>query len=133
MCHLCGDVMHVNGVAFFVSRSRNIGFGTVEEIPNLKKNTLLNSIKQVIAMYHASGFRVKYALMDGAFNCLKTELLEMSLTLNDVAEEEHAGEIEWYNRVLKERMRATSMLPFTRVPPRLVILAKRENFWLNSS
>ena len=98
----------------------------------MKKNTFLNSIKQVIAMYHASGFRVKYALMDGAFNCLKTELLEMSLTLNDVAEE-HAGEIEWYNRVLKERMRATSMLPFTRVPPRLVILAKRENFWLNSS
>ena len=131
---LCGDVMHVNRIAFFVSRSRNIGFGTVEEIPNLKKNTLLKSIKQVIAMYHASGFRVKYVLMDGAFNCLRTELLEMKVTLNDVAEEEHVGEIERYNRVLKERMRATmSMLPFTHVPPRLVIeLAQRENFWLNS-
>jgi hypothetical protein len=131
---LCADVMHVNGVAFFVSRSRNIRFGTVEAIPNLKKDTLLKSIKQVMAVYHAGGFRVKYALMDGAFNCLKIDLLEMKLILNDVAEEEHVGDIERYNRVLQERMRATmSMLPFKRVPPRLVIeLANRENFWLNS-
>ena len=35
--------------------------------------------------------------------------------------------------MLKERMPATMrMLPFNRIPPRLVIeLAKRENFWLN--
>ena len=48
---LCADVMHVNGIAFFVTRSRNIRFATIEAISNVHKVTLLKSIKQVVAVY----------------------------------------------------------------------------------
>jgi hypothetical protein len=73
----------------------------------VNKVTLLKLIKQVAALYHNGGFRVQYALMDGAFHCVRTDLLMMKLTLNGVAEEEHVGEIERQNRVIKEHMRAT--------------------------
>jgi hypothetical protein len=126
--------MHVNGVPFFISRSRKIGFGTVEALVNQKQDTLLKSIKQVVAVYHRSGFSVRFALMDGAFDCLSIPLAAMKITLNGVAREEHVGDIERYIRTVKERMRATlSTLPFTRIPSQLVVeLAKREVFWLNS-
>ena len=86
---LCADVMHVNGIAFFVSRSRNIRFGTVEAIANKNAATLLKSIMQVKSVYQGAGFHVRFALMDGAFECLRNDFLQKTITLNDVAEEEH--------------------------------------------
>ena len=70
--HGSSNVSFFNCVPFFVSRSQNIGFGTVEAILN------------------STPF---YALLDSTFNCLNIDLLEMKWTLNDVAEEEHVGDI----------------------------------------
>lgn len=41
------DIMKVNGVAFFVSISRNLLFGTTEHISNNKAPTLQTSLKQI--------------------------------------------------------------------------------------
>jgi hypothetical protein len=74
--------------------------------------------------------------MDGQFDGLAGLLSELPVpvTLNITSADEHVGDIERYIRTVKERMRSTyNTLPFTHVPPRVVIeLAKREVFWLNS-
>jgi len=131
---LCADVMHVNGIPFLVTHSRKIRFGTIEALSNLKEATLLKSIKKVAAIYRIGGFRVRFALMDGAFGCLETELSAMEIRLNGVAREEHVPDIERYIRTVKERVRSTyNTLPFDRIPPRMLIeLASREVYWLNA-
>jgi hypothetical protein len=131
---ICADLMHVNGITFFVTFSRHIRFGSIEVIPNKNQATLFKAMKQIAAVYHNGGFRIRHAFMDGAFECLRDDLHEMQIMLNTTARDEHVGDIERFIRTVKERMRATfSMLPFDHVPDRMVMeLAKREVFWLNS-
>jgi len=135
MVTIGADIMHVNGIMFFVSISRHIKLGVIEAIPNKDMSTILKSMKSVAAIYHNGGFRVRHALMDGAFKSLEESLMGvLAIRLNTTSRDEHVGEIERYIRTVKERMRSTvSVLPFNRYPPRVVIeLAKREVFWLNA-
>jgi hypothetical protein len=67
---VCADVMHVSKICFFVSILRNIKLGIIEVVPNLKQGTILQSMKKVVAVYHQGGFRIRHAVMDGAFECL---------------------------------------------------------------
>ena len=131
---LCADVMFVNGIPFLVTVSRNIHFGTVEAIPNRKKDTLLKSIRSVLKIYRRAGFRVQYAYMDIEFVDLKIDLMDDQVTLNEAGEDEHVGDVERYICTTKERMHATyNMLPFENILPRLVIeMAKSSVFWRNA-
>jgi hypothetical protein len=131
---IAADLMHVNGVTFFVTISQNIRFGSIEVIPDKKQETLFKSIQKIAAVYHRGGFRIRHAVMDGAFECLRDDLHRNQIQLNTTGRDEHVGVIERYIRTIKERMRSTyNMLPFDRVPTRLVMeLGKREVFWLNS-
>ena len=58
----------------------------------------------------------------------------MGIQLNTTSHDEHVGEIKHYIHVVKERVRAIyNTLPFTHMPPRLVLeMAKSAVFWLNS-
>jgi len=47
--------------------SRNIHFGTAELVKDMKNNTLITSIEQVIQAYQTRGFRIKAILADGQF------------------------------------------------------------------
>jgi hypothetical protein len=131
---LCVDVMFVNEIPLLVTLSRNIRFGTVEAIPNRSSANLLKGIESVISIYRRAGFRVTMAMMGGEFQKLRGDLADMEVKLNGTARDEHVGEIERYIRTLKERMHAIyNTLPFTNVPPRLVIeMAKNCVYWLNS-
>ena len=131
---LCVDIMYVNRVAMLVSISRKIRFGTLEVIPNNKSTLLLKGSKSILQVYQCQGFQIEMALMDGEFGNLHGELASMGVTLNATSRDEHVGEIEWFIRTIKERMRAIyNTLPFRKIPARLVAeMGKACVFWLNS-
>ena len=131
---ICVEVLHVNKIAMLASSvSRDIHFGTIEAMPSLNRNNMMESLKHICQIYRRGGFRVVASLMDGAFSYLRGNLADMSVALNDTSRDEHVGDIERYIRVIKERMRATyNTLPFKKMPGRLVIeMAKAAVFWLN--
>ena len=132
---ICGDVMHVNGVKFFVSISQHLKLGVIDDIPDKKQASVMKAFKSTAAVYTGGGFKVEHAVMDGEFKYLEEDLkTSLQINLNTTSRAEHEGVIERYIRVVKERMRSTmNVLPFKHLPPTMVIeLAKREVFWLNS-
>ena len=44
---LSADVMHVNGIPFFITRSRHIHFGTVDVLPSLQANHIGVALRRV--------------------------------------------------------------------------------------
>jgi hypothetical protein len=72
--------------------------------------------------------------MDGEFEPLRDDLLELGITLNTTANDEHVGDIERYIRTVKERVRCIyNVLPFTLIPHRLIVeMVYFSIFWLNS-
>ena len=131
---LSADVMDVNGIPFFVTRSRHIHFGTVDVLPSLQALDIDRSLRQVMNIYARRGFRVTTALMDGAFASLRDVCNQLHVTLNTTSWDEHVGDVERYIRTVKERMRGiTNTLPFKRLPRNMIIeLAKAAVYWLNS-
>ena len=51
------DVMFINKIPFVMMTSRNIHFGTAELVKDMKNNTLITSINQVIQAYQTHGFK----------------------------------------------------------------------------
>ena len=135
-CHvtLGVDMMFINGIAFLVTVSRHIKFGTIEAIISRKRAHLLAAIKSVAQVYQHAGFKVTMALMDGEFEMLRGDLADINITLNTTARDEHVGDVERYIRTIKERMRAVyNTLPYRHMLPRLIIeMAKHAVFWLNA-
>ena len=73
------------------------------------------------------------ALLDGEFVPLRTDLLNMGISVNFATRNEHVPEIERQHRVIKERARACChMLPFE-VLPRVLLVEMVNNcaLWLN--
>ena len=128
------DIMFVNGVRFLVTKSRHIKFTTIQHIPNSKSDTLLKAVTNVKKLYKGRGFHVNYALMDGQFEMLRSELLDKEITLNICSNSEHVHETERMIRTVKEQMRRIyNTLPFRKLPGRLIIeLAAWVVFWLNA-
>jgi len=62
------DIMFINKIPFVMTTSRNINFGTAELIKDMKNNTLMTSIEQVIQAYHSRGFKVQAILADSNSN-----------------------------------------------------------------
>jgi hypothetical protein len=71
------DLMHVNRIAFYVTRSRNIKLGSVEHIANMNNKTLGRAIRQVQQQYVKRGFKITHLLADGQFAPLRGDLAEM--------------------------------------------------------
>ena len=129
---ICGD--DIMFVAFFVTISRGIKFGTVEMIGDQNSKTILTAItQQVRNVYAKRGFPLTHILMDGQFDHLRNDLNGMGIHFNGVARNEHVPEVERYIRTLKERARSTIVtLPFERIPNRMTIeLMYAYNFWIN--
>jgi len=131
---LCADVMFVNSIPMLVTVSRNLRFGTVEELPSRSVANLVKALTRVTKVYKRAGFPVTLSLMDGEFETLRGDLADANVTLNTTGRDEHVGDIERFIRTVKERMRATyNMLPFEWIPHRMVVeMAKSAVFWLNS-
>ena len=131
---LSADIMHVNGIPFFVTRSRHIHFGTVDVLPSLQAVDIGAALCRVINIYARGGFQVTMALMDGAFAGLHDVCNQLQVTLNTTTRDEHVGDVERYIRTIKECMRGVSnTIPFKRLTRNMVMeLAKAVVYWLNS-
>ena len=131
---ICADIMFVNSIPFMMSIFCSISFGMVEPLTGTKAEHLLHAIKNIRNTYTQGGFKVDWMLMDGQFENLQGDIANLGIRLNEVAEDEHVGEIEWYSRTVKERCRsACTALPFKRLTVQMVIeLVRRAVFWLNA-
>ena len=64
---ISADIMHVNGIPIFVTRSRHIRFGTVDVLPSLQADDIGKALRHVVNIYARGGFQVTTAMMDRAF------------------------------------------------------------------
>ena len=64
-----GEVILAIDVMFFnkIPTSLNIHFGTAELVKDMKNNTLVTSIEQVIQVYQTCCFKIQAILADGQF------------------------------------------------------------------
>jgi hypothetical protein len=130
---LCFDIMFVNKIAFLVTVSRSLRFGTTERLPSRQADIVGKCLSNVISMYRQRGFRVRECHGDGEFESLRACLADVGTQLNVTAEDEHVPEAERYIRTLKERARAAyNMVPFRRMPGVMIVeLVHFANYWLN--
>jgi hypothetical protein len=128
--------MYVNGIPFLLTILRNLKFSMIEALPNWLEATLIAGLVSTVRVYKQRGFSVSLGLTDGEFNTpgIQESLAGKGVALDSTGHDKHVGDIECYMRTMKERMRATyNTLPFTHMPPRLVIqMAKQAIFWLHS-
>ena len=90
---LSADIMHVNGIPFFVTRSHHIHFGTVDVLPSLQAVDIGAALR-VVNIYACGGFQVTTAMMDGAFAGLHDVCNQLQVTLNTTSRDEHVGDVE---------------------------------------
>ena len=114
--------MYVNRIPFLATISRNIKFTTVEAIQNRTKSQLVQSIKNMLAIYTQRGLQVENALLDGEFVPLHSDLLTLGINPNFATRNEYVPKTEREHRVIKEGARACRhALPF-KVLPRLMFV-----------
>jgi hypothetical protein len=130
---VCFDIMFVNKIAFLITVSRNIRFGTTERLLSRKADTVGKALINVLAFYRQRGFRVKECHGDGEFESLRAALADAHASLNITAEDEHVPEIERYIRTVKERTRCVyNVVPFQKMPGVMIVeLVHSSNYWLN--
>jgi len=124
------DAMFINKIP----TSLNIHFGTAELVKDMKNNTLVTSIEQLVQVYQTRGFKIQAILTDGQFQHIQQIIEQIGIRLNICAANEHVPEIERYIRTVKERVRSiATTLPFKRYPPRLIVkMVYNCIFWFNS-
>jgi hypothetical protein len=125
--------MHINGIPFLITVSKQIHFGTVEAIKSKMIPEILKAVQRVIKVYKQRGFGVTWAMVDNECKPTRGDLADLGFRLNETGRDKHVPQIERYIRTIKERTRAVyNMLPFTQMPAILVIKMVRDMvFWLN--
>jgi len=109
------DIMFINKIPFVMMASLNIHFGTAELVKDMKNNTLITSIEQVIQAYQTCCFKIQAILADGQFQHIQQIIEQKGIRLNICAAYEHIPEIKRYIRTVKERVRSiATTLPFKR-------------------
>jgi len=90
------DIMHTNGVSFFVAISRHIKHVSIIPIRKRNHDTMLSCVDKVKAAYEHRGFKVKRLFMDNTFECLRDDLQgsNRNIDLYCVAADEHDPNIE---------------------------------------
>ena len=63
------DIMFENKVPYLMSTSRHIRFVTAKMTKNVKHETLMNALKQIVNAYKNGGFSVTVILADNQFEC----------------------------------------------------------------
>jgi hypothetical protein len=127
---LCVDIMHVNGLQFVTTISKNLKYRTAQFISSRSSSEYTKVIKQVIAMYRKAGFQVIHIYCDNEFKPLMTQMAdqEPSIQLNYSNPNEHVPDIERSIRVIKERIRSTyHRLLYDRLPKIMVKILVSES------
>jgi len=122
---LCCDFVSVNGVVFYVSKSRNIGYATISAVNNRKSETIINETTRVINKYNKRGLTVNEIFADNEFHPIIEAIAPIHVNL--AAAGEHVGDIENHNKVLQERMRCIwHTLPYGLCWPWVMVIALAE-------
>ena len=100
---LLADVMFVNGIPFFITRSRDIKLITTEYIPSRTAKQLSSSLTKIVKVYARGGFIVRLVLMDMEFEKIKDEYDRVEI--NTTAAREHVSEAEKSVQDVKVRAR----------------------------
>ena len=117
---LCVDFLFVQGIGFFHTISRGIGFRTVSAVPNRSKATILRETRACLNLYEARGLSVRDIHADNEFECIREDIRPVELDV--VPADSHVGEIERSNRTMKEHLRTTVHgLPYKRLPRRMIV------------
>jgi len=124
------DIMFINKIAFFVTKSRELQFTTIEALPNRQVKTVKDVLRTVIHLYESRGFIVGSIMADNEFEPLRA----WHPTLNTTAADKHVSKIERHIRTIKDSTRSTyRMLPFRHLPRIVLIhLVKNAVFWMNA-
>ena len=70
------DIMFVNSVAFLLTTSHNLKFGTVEALENRQVTTIVRELKTIERLYHQRGLRIESMLANPEFEPLRTEFVD---------------------------------------------------------
>ncbi len=109
----------MQGIPFFHTISRDIGFRTVHPVADRSKTTILRKLRTVMNTYQARGFAVCDVHGDHELECVRESL--RPIALNIAPADSHVGDVERSIRTIKERLRScTHGLPFKRLPGLLV-------------
>lgn len=133
--HLDLDLMFVNGVAFFLATSRDIGFIHCQPVLSKHNKRVQDALKDIVADYEHQGFKICTAFGDNAFEPLKGWMnQELDIVLDTCDAESHVPRAENAIKFVKERVRcARSQMPFKKFPKRVTIeLVKRMVVLINS-
>jgi len=88
------DIMFINKIPLVMTMSCNIHFSTAELVKDMKNNTLVTSIEQVIQAYQTRGFKIKAILADGQFKHIQQIIEQKGIILNICVAKENVPEIE---------------------------------------
>ena len=81
----------------------------------MKTSHIIRHFKAVVGVYASRGFRVHVIIADNQFESMCGDIADLHAVLHVTARDEHAPEIERFQRTIKERVRAQhSVLPFNR-------------------
>ena len=130
---LCIDIMYVNKIAFLVMIFHGIKSGTAETLKDRKHPTIMTAIKDVVAVYSQSGFRVNDEThTDNEFEPMRAQLMDSKVRLDVVSNNEHVPKIERHIRTVKENMRyMDNTVPFKKMPSRIIMeMVVSAAFWL---
>jgi len=115
------DIMFVNKVAFLMSLSRHIRFVTAKMIKNVKRETRMTALKQIVNTYTKGGLSVTVILAYNQFECTQDGLASDGIQLNIASPNVNVPEIERCIQTVKERVRSIyNMLPFKKMPLQMV-------------
>ena len=133
--HLDMDIMFVNGVAFFLAKSRDIGFIHCSPVLSKHNKRVQNAIISIVNEYENRGYVMKTASGDNTFEPLRGWLLEeYGITLDTCDSDSHKPHIDNAIKLVKERIRCIqSQMLYKKLFRRLTIeLVNRVVVLLNS-
>ena len=116
------DVMHVNGIAFLISKSAHIGHHIAVPIIHKDAEHFVKAIDEMQTEYSTRGGVVKHVIGDGAFKCIKANLSKREIKFTPCIAKKHVPQAERCIRDIKNRIRFARMrMPYKKIPKRLVI------------
>ena len=127
------EIMAINKIPFMITTSRNIHFGTAELICDKAKKTLMSYIQQVVRAYHARGFRVCKILVDGGFECIRNNLVDLWHNTKCRIQEQTCPRSREIYKDHHRKCQGHSKCTTIQNPPRLIAeMVYNAVFWLNT-
>jgi hypothetical protein len=85
------DFFFVQGIPFFHTISRGIGFRSVRQVPDRGRAVILRETRAIIKLYQSRGFHVCDIHADNEFECIREEI--RPIEMNVVPADSHVGEV----------------------------------------